>query len=121
MAKILIAEDDQTSRCRLRETLEDWGHYVVPTSDGIEALEKAENEEFDLIVIDWMMPRLDGIELCEKLKGTGKTQDIPLVMLSTKKSPDDIAKAYDVGFDDYVTKPFNREDFKTRISRHFKK
>ena len=116
MAKILIAEDDLKSRTVLDTVLAKWGYDVVSTGDGIEALEKTKSEEFDLIISDWMMPHSTGIELCETLKERERTQNIPVIMLSIKNSRDDIARAYSAGVADYVTKPFNREDLRTRIS-----
>ena len=117
MARILIVEDDSISRSQLTHLLEKWGHQVIPTSDGVEALERTEREDFDLVLSDWMMPRMTGIELCGTLKGRESTQDIPVIMLSVKKSQDEIAKAYAAGVDDYVTKPFNRTDLQARISK----
>lgn len=117
MARILIAEDDPKSCDLLRQVLEDWGYDVVPTHDGVEALAQTEREAFDLVISDWMMPRSTGIELCEALKGRESTQGIPFIMLSTKKSQDDINKARAAGAADYITKPFARGDLQTRVSQ----
>lgn len=117
MAKILIAEDDPKSRDLLTRLLEGWGHQIVPACDGVEALELAERERFHLVLTDWVMPGLTGIELCETLKGRSSTQSIPVIMLSVKKSGEDIAEANDAGVDDYITKPFDREDLQARVVR----
>jgi CheY-like chemotaxis protein len=117
MAKILIAEDDAKSRDLLSQRLEGWGYQVVTACDGAEALERTEREDFDLILTDWMMPRLTGIELCETLKGSEGTEHIPMIMLSTKKTQADVAKAYESGFDDFIAKPFAQSDLEARVSK----
>lgn len=117
MAKILVAEDDPRSLELLTKNLEEWGYTVVPTSNGMEALAKTENEKFDLVVSDWMMPNLTGIELCETLKKRKSTQNIPIIMVSSIKAPEDIAKAYDAGVEKFYTKPFNRRDLQDGISQ----
>ena len=94
MDTILIAEDEPKSRTILSELLEEWGYEVIPTCNGVEALEKLEEVEVDLIISDWMMPRLDGTELCKTLKEKERTQNIPVIMLSTRKSQGDIAIAF---------------------------
>ena len=117
MAKILVVEDDVTSRDLLSQHLEGWGHHVIPTGDGVEALERAEREEFDLVVSDWMMPRMTGIELCETLKGGDSTQDMPVIMLCGKEQRDDSATAYGAGVDDFLTKPVKIADLQASLSK----
>jgi CheY-like chemotaxis protein len=117
MAKILIAEDDAKSRDLLSQRLQSWGYQVVTACDGADALERTEREGFDLILSDWIMPRLTGIELCETLRASEGTEHIPMILLSTKKTQADVAKAYDSGVDDFIAKPFDKSDLETRISR----
>jgi CheY-like chemotaxis protein len=102
MAKIWIAEDDAKSRDLLSQGLEGWGYQVITACDGAEALGRAEREDFDLILSDWMMPNLTGIELCESLKGSEATEHNPMIVLSTRKTQADVAKAYDSGFESSV-------------------
>ena len=116
MTRILIAEDDPTSRDVLRRALESWGYDVVAACDGVDAVGKIKGEEFDLVLSDWMMPRMTGVELCASLKSSEETQEIPVIMLCTKKSADDISEAYDAGVDAHLTKPFRPEDLQSRIS-----
>ena len=116
MAKVLIAEDDPKSRELLTQLLEAGGHRVVPTRDGAEALARTDREQFDLIVSDWMMPNLTGIELCEALKARKNTQDIPVIMVTTKKSQADMDRAYAAGVDEFLSKPFDRNDLEARIA-----
>ena len=116
MARILIAEDDVKSKELLQRKLEEWSYDVVATSDGSQALAKAESEDFDLLVTDWMMPELNGVDLCRTLKADEKTRDLPVIMLTTKKGDVDKDEAYAAGVCDFVTKPFDRDDFKARIA-----
>ncbi len=117
MAKILIAEHDAKSRDLLSQGLEGWGYQVITAYDGTEALARAEREDFDLILSDWMMPNLTGIELCESLKGSEATEHIPMIVLSTRKTQADVAKAYDSGFDEFIAKPFDQGGLEARVSR----
>ena len=117
MAKILVVEDEVELCDTMKEHLEEWGYDVVLAYDGVEALEKIENEEFDLISANWMMPRMTGIELCETLKQREKIKDIPMIMISGQDDRAQIAKAYDMGVDDYLTKPFRLTDLQVSISK----
>ena len=78
MAKVLIVDDDATVRDLLSQKLPGWGYEAVLANDGVEALERTEDEEFDLVLSDWKMPRMSGSELCETLKGREKPKDIPV-------------------------------------------
>jgi CheY-like chemotaxis protein len=117
MARILVAEDDPKNREILGDNLEDWGYQVTSTRDGAEALERANHGDFDLILSDWMMPRMTGIKLCESLKQNENTRHIPVVILSTKDSKEDIAQAYDVGAHDYISKPSKKDDLQNRLAK----
>lgn len=117
MPRILIAEDDVKSKELLQQTLETWSHDIVATSDGSEALAKAQSENFDLLVTDWMMPELNGVDLCRTLKANASTHNLPIIMLTTKKGEVDRDEAFAAGVSDFVTKPFNRDDLKARIDK----
>ena len=114
MAKVLIAEADTKSRELLHKLLENWGHDVVPTCDGAEALGKTDSESFDLIVSDWMMPNLTGLELCETLKK--RKSNIPFIMIGAKRTEEDINQAYRSGITHFVAKPFKQDALQARIT-----
>jgi phosphoserine phosphatase RsbU/P len=113
--KILIAEDDPVSRCILEVTLAKWGFDVISTSDGHQALEVIERQEPAIAILDWMMPRLDGVEVCRRVRATQPATPTYLILLTAKSEKDDIVEGLDAGADDYVTKPFNRVELKARI------
>jgi len=120
--KILIAEDDETSRLLLETTLSRWGHEVVSTKDGQQAYNALlEKDGPKLAILDWMMPYLDGVEICRKARLESTIQHLYIVMLTTRNTVDDITEALDSGADDYLNKPFDRKELRAnrgRISHH---
>jgi diguanylate cyclase (GGDEF)-like protein len=114
--KVLIAEDDVVSRRLLEATLIRWGYEVVVTRDGNEAwqaLQKAEAPP--LAILDWMMPGMDGIEVCRKVRERGHEPYIYLILLTTKGLKENIIEGLDAGADDYLTKPFNPSELQVRL------
>lgn len=105
--KILVADDEKNIAKLVKVNLERAGFEVVVASDGIEALKKVEEEKPDLIVLDIMMPRMDGITVLKKLKEKEETKSIPIVMLTVKAEDEDIFRGWQEGADSYLTKPFN--------------
>ena len=115
--KILIAEDDETSRLLLETTLSRWGHEVVSTKDGQQAYDALlEKDGPKLAILDWMMPYLDGVEICRKARLESAIQHLYIVMLTTRNTVDDITEALDSGADDYLNKPFDRKELRARIA-----
>ena len=108
MPKILVVDDELRIREIIREYAEFNGFQVVQAEDGMEAVEKVRNENFDLIVMDIMMPKLDGYSACKEIK---KIKEIPVIMLSAR------GEEYDklFGFEDYVVKPFSPKELMARI------
>lgn len=103
--KILVVEDDPTSLTILRKILQKEGHVVVTSRDGVEALEEIQRETFDVLMTDWMMPRMDGIELINQTRKRG--EPVPLIVVTTALAfPEARNKAFDAGADDYLTKPY---------------
>ena len=112
--KILLVEDNRELRIFMYNSLIDT-YYVVEADDGAEALEKIRSEMPDIIVTDLMMPRMDGIELIDKVRHDFTMSHIPIVMLTARHSPDDRVKAMEFGADGYITKPFSIEQLLARI------
>lgn len=112
--KILLVEDNRELRIFMYNSLIDTYH-VVEAEDGVEALEKIRSEMPDIIVTDLMMPRMDGIELIDKVRHDFTMSHIPIVMLTARHSPDDRVKAMEYGADGYITKPFSIELLLARI------
>ncbi|MGH3440747.1 MAG: response regulator transcription factor [Nitriliruptorales bacterium] len=107
MVSILVVDDDPGIRQLLEVTLE--GHEVTFAKDGVEALELLPTHKVDVVVLDVMMPRLDGIETLRRIRVDSKNQELPVILLSAKVNEDDHLRGYQAGADAYVTKPFDPE------------
>lgn len=114
--KILFVEDDANLRELLRYNLDSEGFETEIASDGEAGLAKAREEGVDLILLDWMLPRLSGIEICERLKRDPKTSHIPIIMLTVRNDEEDRLRGLDAGADDYVAKPFSPKELFARIN-----
>lgn len=120
MAKKILAVDDEKNIIRLIEVnLTRQGYEVVTASDGRQALEKVAREQPDMIVLDVMMPYLDGFEVLTELKKHPDTRDIPVIMLTAKAQDADVFNGYKRGADCYLTKPFNPSELNQFIKRIF--
>ncbi len=114
--RILIAEDDSVSRRLLQATLSKWRYDVAVTRDGIEAWEALQSEDSPkLAILDWMMPGMDGVELCRKVRKISGPQPVYIILLTAKGNREDIVEGLQAGADDYVTKPFDREELHARV------
>lgn len=116
--KILVVDDSPTIREIVKSTLIRGGYQVVTASNGIEALEKAERECPDLILLDVVMPLMDGLEACQRLRSDAKTTQIPIIMLTDRSKVDDKIAGLKSGADDYMTKPFDPLELVARVSAH---
>ena len=116
MAKILVADDDDLLCEVLRFKLENMGHTVLVVTDGATALTSARNEEFDVLILDSMMPALSGMEVLQSLKSDPATSKLPVIMLTARRSEDDVVRALRAGAADYLTKPFMPEELSLRIA-----
>jgi len=114
---ILIVDDTETNVETLLELLED-KYDVLATLSGTDALQMLEEESVDLILLDIVMPDMDGYEVCKRLKQNAPTRDIPVVFITAKTDEDSIEKAYELGGVDYITKPFRAREVLSRISNH---
>jgi len=114
--RILVVDDEIYIVHILDFSLGMEGYEVVTALDGEQALEKARAEKPDLIVLDIMMPKLDGYETCKRLKADATTKDIPVILLSAKGRNVDQKVGFEVGADDYITKPFSPRKLVERIN-----
>jgi sigma-B regulation protein RsbU (phosphoserine phosphatase) len=114
--KILIAEDDPISRHFLLVKLSQWGHKTIETKDGIEAWQAFQQENPpQLAILDWMMPGIDGIDICRRVRASSRLQSIYIILLTTRDAPKDIVEGLQAGADDYITKPFESQELQARI------
>lgn len=104
MSKILIVEDDLSIQALLHDFIQEAGHSVVLAADGVEALAKYSEQPFDLILLDIMIPKIDGYGVCEVIR---KKSDVPIIMLTALDSEENQIKGLDLQADDYITKPFS--------------
>jgi len=113
--RILIADDEPDIRLVLRTRLELDGFTVLEASDGAEAVRMAQDEKPDLIVLDVMMPEMDGVEVCNRLRASFDTRNIPVIMLTARAGRDDKMSGLTKGANDYITKPFDLQELSQRV------
>ena len=119
MPRILLIEDEDSIRHLISYDLKNAGFDVTGCSDGASAREKGLNESFDIMIIDWMLPEISGIELVRLFRGKGI--DSVMMMLTAKDEEEDILEAFEAGVDDYITKPFSPRELLARIQAHVKR
>lgn len=115
MARIVVVEDDADILRLLELRLTRAGHQVTCAEDGVEGLEAVQRDHPDAVVLDWMMPRMSGLDLCRELRGDPELSSTPVLMLTAKTQPQDMACALASGADDYLMKPFVSADFLARV------
>lgn len=113
--RILIVEDEPALAELLEWTFKSAGHDVATTADGEEALLLAQEFSPDIILLDWMIEQLPGIEVCRRLRKKQETADIPVIMLTARGEEEDRIRGLETGADDYVTKPFSPRELKARV------
>lgn len=113
--KILVVEDEQDIAQLVQHYLQKEGFRPVTAMNGIEALKKAKEEKPDLIVLDLMLPELDGLEVCKRVRSIPETAMIPIIMLTAKAEESDTIVGLELGADDYVTKPFSPKALVARV------
>ena len=114
-ARILIIEDEAPIREMVRFSLQRNGFEAIEAADGREAQIQVVEQQPDLILLDWMLPDISGIDLARRFKREESTQEIPIIMLTARAEEDDKVKGFDVGVDDYITKPFSPRELTARI------
>jgi DNA-binding response OmpR family regulator len=118
---ILVIDDDITIRTLLKSTLTNKGFNVISAEDGHKGLELAKTEDIDIILLDWMMPEMDGIEVLTELKRDGDTEDIPVIMLTSKEKTGDVELANSKGAIDYIIKPFKLFEVSEMVQKNIEK
>ncbi len=114
---ILIAEDNVTSRTLLQVIIGKWGYGVLTAVNGVEAWDiLKEKDSPSIAVLDWMMPEMDGIEVCRRVRGLERTNPAYLILLTGRDSKADISSGLDAGASDYITKPFDVNELRARLS-----
>src|SRR6266852_4033482 len=112
---VLVVEDESALSTLLRYNLEREGYRVFEAKDGEEALIVADEVKPDLVILDWMLPQLSGIEVCRRLRGRQETRNLPIVMLTARGEETDRIRGLDTGADDYLTKPFSMTELLARL------
>src|SRR5205085_3520014 len=111
-ARILLVDDEQSIQTLLSYPLRKDGYEVVRAADGREALDRFAEQAFDLVVLDVMLPQLDGLEVCRRLRARSA---VPIIMLTAKSEEIDKVLGLELGADDYITKPFSMREFRSRV------
>jgi two-component system, OmpR family, response regulator VicR len=111
-SRILVVDDDPSIRKFVKANLEARNYEVIMAVDGDEAIQKVEEEQLDLVLLDIMMPQLDGLAVCRRIREKSK---IPIMIISARDSEDDTVRCLDSGADDYLTKPFSLKELLARI------
>lgn len=111
--EILIAEDDEQIANSLKKNLAEEGHHIMHARDGEEALRFAGSIMFDVVLLDWRMPKVSGIEVCRKMRESGNK--VPIILLTALSQISNKVEALRLGADDYITKPFSLEELSARI------
>jgi len=117
---VLVVDDNQQNLELLQAYLEDMDCETVPARDGLEAMEIIGKKTPDLILLDVMMPKMSGFEVCKRIKNDPKTADIPIIMVTALNEFGDIERGIDSGTDDFISKPVNKLELTTRVKTMLK-
>jgi len=115
MMKVLIAEDDKVSCKVLEKNIKNWGYKVAITSNGQQAWKIFQKDEIPLAILDWVMPKIDGLELCQKVRELNKDNYTYIILLTSKDRQEDILQGFRAGADDYIVKPFDALELRARL------
>lgn len=115
MKKILIVEDDKLAAELERDYLEASGYEVAICSSGIDGLRRAESEDYDLVILDIMLPGINGFEICGEIR---QKNNVPIILVTAKTADPDLIRGLDLGADDYIMKPFNPAELVARVRAH---
>ncbi|MEE4208086.1 MAG: phosphate regulon transcriptional regulator PhoB [Parvularcula sp.] len=112
---VLVVEDDESLRTLMEYNFGKEDFAVITAKDGEEALFKIEEDKPDVVILDWMLPNVSGIEVCRRLRQSAETKGLPIIMLTARAEESDRIRGLDTGADDYVVKPFSMEELTARI------
>jgi CheY-like chemotaxis protein len=118
---VLVVDDNDMNRDVLSRRLQREGYVVSTVENGKRALEVLGLEKYDIVLLDIMMPDMDGFETLKRIRGNDKLKTLPVIMLTSLNEMDDVKKCVGLGANDYVLKPYNIEDLKSRIEKHMVK
>jgi two-component system NtrC family sensor kinase len=113
--KVLIADDDPVSRRLLQSYLQKWGHEVVLATNGAEAWRLFQEQEFFLVISDWMMPDMEGPELIRRIRASARPGYVYTMLVTGRAQKEDVVEGMEAGADDFVTKPFDRDELRVRL------
>ncbi len=116
MARIVVVEDDQDVLALVEHKLSRDGHEVTTASDGMSGLAVVESERPELVILDWMMPRMNGLEVCQAVRANGDLDATRVMMLTAKAQEQDVVRAFASGADDYLSKPFSPAELVVRVT-----
>lgn len=120
ISRVLIVDDVEANRYVLKNVIYDMGHFPILAENGMQALKIVQRVKPELIILDIAMPQMDGFEVCQKIKESPLTREIPIIFISAFDEPGDIVKGFELGCEDYIVKPFIPEVVKARVGAHLK-
>jgi two-component system phosphate regulon response regulator PhoB len=112
---VMVVEDETSLMTMLRYNLEKEGYRVTEAGDGEEAITVADETPPDAVILDWMLPRMSGVEVCRQLRRKSETRNVPVIMLTARSEESDKVRGLNVGADDYMTKPFSMVELMARV------
>lgn len=115
MIKVLIAEDDKVSSKVLEKNIRNWGYDVIISNNGQQAWKAFQKDDIPLAILDWMMPKINGLELCQKVRLLKKDHYTYIILLTSKDRKEDVLKGFRAGADDYIVKPFDALELRARL------
>jgi twitching motility two-component system response regulator PilH len=118
MAKILVADDSLAELQIIQQALQSTGHTIITVMDGEAAEEKAKTDKFDLVILDVIMPKKNGFQVCREIKTNDRTKNIPVIMVTSKDQESDKFWGMKQGADEYLTKPFKPEDLLKAVKKY---
>jgi two-component system, NtrC family, sensor kinase len=113
--RVLLVEDDAVSRRLLRSYLEKWGHEVTEAEDGAVAWQRFQAGEFPVVVSDWMMPEMDGLELVRRIRSSGNAGYVYVILITARTQAADVAEGVEAGADEFIRKPVDRDDLRVKL------